>query len=124
MKTDPRIWQLAEAVHELTREKATTLPAWKDLSLSERQKAIAEAKLWLRAAMETGIAPLGERPSDDHSAVWVDDDGELWAEYQTSPPTPLHEAAILPLVWASEECSIKDELEERGIRFRLIGWSK
>jgi hypothetical protein len=124
MKTDPRVWQLAEAVHEITREKATKLPAWKDLVLSEREKVIAEAKLWLRAAMETGIAPLAERPTDKHDAVWMDDDGELWAEYQTSPPTPLEEAAILPLVWASEECRAKDELEARGIRFRLIGWSK
>ena len=42
---DPRARQLAEAVHGLAREKATT-----------------EARLWLRAAVEAGIAPPAVAP--------------------------------------------------------------
>lgn len=62
--TDPRIRQLAQAVHELARQKATKLPSWKDLSLSEREKVTVEAKLWLGAAVEAGIMPPAERPPD------------------------------------------------------------
>ena len=54
---DPRARQLAEAVHGLARQKATRLPAWQDLPISERDKATTEARLWLRAAVEAGIAP-------------------------------------------------------------------
>lgn len=61
-----------------------------------------------------------KRPSDDHAAVYLDDEGGLWAEYPTVPPSD----SILPLVWASEVCSSKHELEDRGYEFRVIGWSK
>jgi hypothetical protein len=64
------------------------------------------------------VAP--KRPSDDHAAVYLDDCDELWAEYPTSPPSD----AIVPLAWASEECRSKQEMEDRGVTFRVIGWSK
>ncbi|WP_405814589.1 hypothetical protein OG241_08290 [Streptomyces sp. NBC_01390] len=64
MTTDPRALQLAKNMHRLAREKATKLPEWKDLPLSEREKATTEARLWLRAAVEAGIAPLADRPAD------------------------------------------------------------
>ncbi|WP_329376107.1 hypothetical protein [Streptomyces sp. NBC_01483] len=63
-----------------------------------------------------------ERPTDDHNAVWLDDDGDLWGEYQTSPPS--YGDAILPLRWDSVECSSKQELEDQGVKFLFIGWSK
>ena len=59
---DPRARQLAEAVHGLAREKATKLPAWQNLPISEREKATTEARLWLRAAVEAGIAPPAVAP--------------------------------------------------------------
>jgi hypothetical protein len=122
MTADPRIRQLAEHLHRITREKADKLPAWNDLSLSDRERATAEARLWLRAAVEAGIAPLADRPSDKHDAVWLDSYGQLWGEYQTSPSS--HGDALLRLVWDSEVCSSKRELEEQGVEFRLIGWSE
>lgn len=120
--TDPRVHALAENMHRLAREKATKLPEWKDLPLSEREKATTEARLWLRAAVEAGIAPLADRPTGKHDAVWVDSYGQLWGEYQTSPSS--HGDAILRLVWASEVCSSKREMEDEGVEFRLIGWSE
>lgn len=117
--TDPRARQLAEAVHGIAREKATTLPAWPDLSLSERDKATAEAWLWLRAAVAAGIAPPVERPTDKHDAVYVDDEGLLYGEYRTIPRSD----SIIRLVWTNEMTESKDDLEDRGAKFRFLGWS-
>lgn len=116
--TDPRIRRLAEAVHELARQKATKLPTWPDLSLSEREKAVAEARLWLRAVVEAGIAPAAERPTDRHDAVYVDEEGLLYGEYRTSPPSD----CLVRLVWASEMAQSKGGLEDDGAEFRLLGW--
>ena len=70
----------------------------------------------------TRIVWADERPTPDHDAVLVDQHGQLWGEYQTSPPSPGD--AILRLVWEAAECSSKRELEDRGVEFRLIGWSQ
>ncbi|MFJ6729389.1 hypothetical protein ACIQPQ_31255 [Streptomyces sp. NPDC091281] len=64
MPADPRARRLAEAVHELARQKATRLPPWPDLPLSHREQAVTEARLWLRAAINTGIAPTDYRSED------------------------------------------------------------
>lgn len=61
---DPRARQLAEAVHGLARQKATKLLAWQDLPISERERGTTEARLWLRAAVEAGIAPPSERSGE------------------------------------------------------------
>ncbi|MFI6251486.1 hypothetical protein [Streptomyces sp. NPDC051016] len=114
--TDPRVRQLAEAAHRVAREKATKLPEWKDLPLSEREKATAEARLWLRAAVEAGIAPLAERPTDKHMAVYLDEQGFLYGEYDGDD--------ILRLRWVTEQAQSKREMEEQGAEFRLIGWSE
>ena len=119
---DPRARTLAEHLHRIVREKADNLPSWDDLALSERERAVADARLWLRAAIEAGIAPLADRPSDKHDAILLDNHGQIWGEYQTSPPS--HGDAILRLVWASEQCSSKQEIEAEGVEFRLIGWSE
>lgn len=47
---------------------------------------------------------------------------QLWGEYQTSPPS--YGDAVLRLVWESDEHSSKQELEDQGLEFRLIGWSQ
>lgn len=120
--TDPRARQLAEHRQRIAHEGISYLPAWGDLTGEEREQSIREAAKWLRAAVEAGIAPPAERPTDKHDAVWVDNHGQLWAEYQTSPSS--HGDAILRLVWASEQCSSKQEIEAEGVEFHLIGWSE
>lgn len=122
-KPDPRILQIAIRRQMIAHENDSNVPRWDQVAPEVRELLLAESAAWLRAAIETGVAPLAERPTDKHDAVWVDDEGFLWGEYQTSPPTPLSDAAILRLVWEREECSSKRELEEQGVQFRLIGWS-
>ncbi|MET7933455.1 hypothetical protein [Streptomyces sp. NPDC005322] len=119
---DPRARRLAEHRQRIAHEGTGYVPAWNDLTQEQRDQSIGEAANWLRAAVEAGLTPLGERPTDEHDAVWLDEQGGLWGEYQTSPPS--YGDAILPLVWASEECSSKRELEGQGLGFRLIGWSQ
>jgi hypothetical protein len=64
----------------------------------------------------------GSRPSDDHDAVYVDDEGLLYSEYRTAPRTD--EVYLLRLVWANEMAQSKAELERQGVVFRHIGWSR
>ncbi|MDL5205096.1 hypothetical protein [Streptomyces sp. ALI-76-A] len=122
--TDPRIRQLAEARQQHGHQPYGSTARWDNLKPDEQQLFLTEATAWLAAAVAAGIAPPAERPTPDHNAVWVDEEGFLYGEYQTSPPTPLAEAAILRLVWASEVCSEKREMEEQGTTFRLLGWSE
>ena len=122
MTTDPRIRQLAENHLRIAEDGTTSPRTWDDLHETEQNRRLWEAEAWLRAAIEAGIAPLAERPTDKHDAILLDNYGQIWGEYQTSPPS--HGDAILPLVWASEVCSSKRELEETGVEFRLIGWSE
>lgn len=123
MNNDTRALTLAIRRQMIAHEDDNRTPRWDQVPAEERDRLLAESAAWLRAAIETGIAPMLERPTDKHNAVWVDDEGFLWGEYQTSPPTPLAEAAILRLVWDRDECNSKSELEEQGVQFRLIGWS-
>ncbi|MEU6597903.1 hypothetical protein [Streptomyces flaveolus] len=118
MTSDPRIRQLAEARYR-NGYGATAADAWDNLDASLRQHLTNEAAAWLRAAVEAGIAPSAERPSDDHDAVYVDGEGLLYAEYRTVPVSD----AVLRLVWAGEMAESKGDLEARGVTFRLIGWS-
>ncbi|MFZ3592268.1 hypothetical protein [Streptomyces sp. BH104] len=121
--TDPRIRQLAESRYR-NGYGVTSEDAWDQLDPALKQHLTSEAGAWLRAAVAAGIVPSAERPTPDHSAVWVDEEGFVYGEYQTSPPTPLADAAILRLVWAGDVCSSKRELEDQGATFRLIGWSE
>ncbi|MFJ1993060.1 hypothetical protein [Streptomyces asiaticus] len=122
MSTDPRAWALAKARQGMAARESSITPGWDNLPEDTKKIRIGEAAEWLQAAVEAGIAPLAERPTDKHDAVWVDDDGWLWGEYQTVPSSDGD--AILRLVWESDECSSKRELEEQGVQFRLIGWSQ
>ncbi|MWA08815.1 hypothetical protein [Streptomyces sp. BA2] len=124
MSTDPRIRQLARRRQDMAHEEFSGNPSWEQLRSESKAVLLFEAEEWLRAAVEAGIAPTAERPSRDHSAVWVDEEGFLYGEYQTSPPTLLADAAILRLVWAGDVCSSKREMENQGAEFRLIGWSQ
>ncbi|WP_405673235.1 hypothetical protein [Streptomyces sp. NBC_01530] len=121
MTTDPRIRQLAESRYR-NGYGATAEDAWDTLDPVLRQRLIDEAAAWLRAAVEAGLMPTAERPTGKHDAILLDSYGQIWGEYQTSPPS--HGDAILRLVWASEQCSSKQEIEAEGVEFRLIGWSE
>lgn len=59
-------------------------------------------------------------PSDDHAAVWLDNHDQLWSDYPTSPPSD----AVLPMVWASEQTRSRADLEDQGVTFRRIGWTR
>lgn len=120
--TDPRARQLAEHRQRIAHEGISYLPTWDDLTSEQREQSTREAAAWLRAAIEAGIAPPADRPTPKRSAVWLDDEGFLYGEYQTVPSSDGD--AILRLVWASEQCSSKQELEDEGVEFRLIGWSE
>lgn len=119
--TDPRALALAKARQQIAHREYGSTADWSNFSGTEQRLLVEDAAAFLQAAIEAGIAPAAERPTDKHDAVWLDDDGWLWGEYQTSPSS--HGDAILRLVWESEQCSSKRELEEQGVQFRLIGWS-
>jgi hypothetical protein len=121
--TDPRIIQLAESRYR-NGYGVVGEEAWDGLDAYLKQQLISGAEAWLNAAVAAGLMPPAERPTSDHDAIWVDEQGFVYGEYQTSPPTPLADAAILRLVWESAECSSKRQMEEQGAEFRLIGWSK
>lgn len=121
MTIDPRALQLAQHRQRIANEGISYIPTWDDLTEEQREQSVREATNWLRAAVAAGLMPSAERPSPEHSAVWLDDEGFLYGEYQTSPPS--HGDALLRLVWASEQCSSKHEMEAEGAQFRLVGWS-
>jgi hypothetical protein len=60
------------------------------------------------------------RPSPDHSAIYMDGDRQVWSEYKTVPPSD----AVLPLVWAAEKASSREELADEGTVLRIVGWIK
>lgn len=114
MTTDPRALQLAQ--HRRTGYNPDCTP-WDQLDPDLRRRLLSEAAAWLRAAVEAGLMPPAERPTDRHMAVYLDEEGFLYGEYDGDD--------ILRLVWVSEQAQSKRELEaEHGAEFRLIGWSQ
>ncbi|MDQ1031355.1 hypothetical protein QF035_008937 [Streptomyces umbrinus] len=59
-------------------------------------------------------------PSDRHMAVYLDDTGELWSDYPTMPAGD----HVLPLVWAAGQTVSRQDLADRGVTLRRIGWCK
>lgn len=118
--TDPRALQLAQHRQRIAHDGLDEVTSWYALSKQDRDLMLAEAREWLRAAVEAGIAPLAERPTDKHDAVYVDDEGFLYGEYRTVPESD----SIVRLVWASEQAQSRGEMEDAGVEFRLIGWSQ
>lgn len=91
--------------------------------LSQNQAAELLAHYW--PAIEQHIREqigreLETTPGPQYAAVYLDDNDNLWADYPTSPPSD----SVLPLVWASEACESRSELEGRGYKLRVIGWSR
>ncbi|UOB09119.1 hypothetical protein MQE23_08640 [Streptomyces sp. HP-A2021] len=118
MSTDPRALQLAEARYR-NGYGAWAADAWDNLDAALRQHLIGEAAAWLKAAVAAGLVPPADRPTPEHDAVYVDDEGYLYSEYRTVPESD----SVVRLVWAREQAESKRALEEHGARFRLIGWS-
>ncbi|GAA1150340.1 hypothetical protein [Streptomyces javensis] len=63
------------------------------------------------AVCRTELVSTFGMPQVDRSAqyacVWLDDEGDVWADYPTADPT---EDLILPLVWAREQTDSRSEL--------------
>lgn len=113
---DPRIQKLAESRYR-NGYGAWAEDAWDTLDAALRQQLTNEAAAWLLAAVKAGLMPPAERPTDKHMAVYLDEEGLLYGEYDGDD--------ILRLVWVSEQAQSKRELEdEHGAEFRLIGWSE
>lgn len=117
--TDPRALQLAQHRQRIAHDGLDEVTSWYALSKADRDLMLAEAREWLRAAVEAGLVPPAERPTDEHDAVYVDDEGFLYGEYRTVPESD----SIVRLAWASEQAESRQELEDRGAEFRLLGWS-
>lgn len=71
----------------------------------------------VQAALTGGDPP---RPSPDHSAVYMDGDQAVWSEYKTVSESD----AVVPLVWAAEKTSSREELADAGTVLRIVGWIK
>lgn len=52
--------------------------------------------------------PLDAAPTGDHAAVWLDDEGGIWADYPTVPAGD----DVVPLVWAEETPVTRRKTEE------------
>lgn len=59
-------------------------------------------------------------PSDDHAAIYLDEDGDPWVEYLTRPRSD----HVVPLVIDSVEAVDRSELEARIGLLTRIGWCK
>ncbi|MFJ4091833.1 hypothetical protein ACIPYS_09645 [Kitasatospora sp. NPDC089913] len=54
-------------------------------------------------------------------ALWLDDEGGVWNDVPTAGGDGGD--LVLPLVHAREEAVSRRDLEERGHRLALLGWS-
>ncbi|GGR00696.1 hypothetical protein [Kitasatospora griseola] len=116
MEHDPRAEQLAAAYWRNTKWGSA---AWNRLKPEVRADLTAQADAWLRAAADAGVAVPAAAPSEDHTAVWLDDQGGVWNDVPASGGGDL----VLPLVHAREEAASRRDLEDRGHRLTLIGWT-
>ncbi|MFE2729413.1 hypothetical protein [Kitasatospora sp. NPDC059327] len=114
---DPRVEELAAAYWRDTRSGSA---AWERLKPEVRAELTERAGTWLRAALAAGIVAPDAAPSADHTALWLDDQGGVWNDVPTSGGGDL----ALPLVHAREEAVSRRDLEDRGHRLTLIGWTR
>lgn len=59
--------------------------------------------------------PPDVAPTGDHAAVWLDDEGRVWADYPTVPAGD----DVVPLVWAEEDPVARREIEEHYTLSRI-----
>lgn len=67
--TDPRALQLAKTRQQLAHRDVGSTADWNNFTASEQRLLVEEAATFLRAAVEAGIAPTVERPTDEQPAV-------------------------------------------------------
>ncbi|WP_328952562.1 hypothetical protein [Kitasatospora purpeofusca] len=118
MDHDPRAEQLATAHWHHTRPGSV---AWSRLKPEIRADLTHQADTWLQAAHQAGLLPPATAPSDDHTAVLLDDQGTVWAEVPTSDQG---QDLVLPLVYAQEEAVSRRDLADQGARLTHIGWTR
>lgn len=101
--------------------------AWRTATDSDENDAAQErgnaALLDMEAAIRLWIAQHPEAqkpPSDNHAATYLDSDGDLWAEYLTSPRS----GHVVPLQIAPVETVERADLEDRIGPLRPIGWHR
>ncbi|MET9398804.1 hypothetical protein [Kitasatospora sp. NPDC002965] len=116
---DPRAEQLAAAYWNHTRSGSA---AWTRLKPEVRAELTGQADAWLRAAQTAGIVAPAAAPSKDHTALWLDDQGGVWNDAPTTDGGD--DDLALPLVTAREEAVSRRDLEDRGHRLTLIGWTR
>jgi hypothetical protein len=117
---DPRVLALAAARQQISHEGVHN-PTWNELTTREQEGGLLDAWNYLHAAIRAGLAPAATPPTDKHMAVWVDDEGLLYADYPTVPAGD----DVLRVVWVNDEAVSRSELEtEHGATFTRIGWCK
>lgn len=95
-----------------------------DPPVSRRELAARGCVLSQIAVCRTDLVSTFGVPQVDRSAqcasVWLDSDGDVWADYPTADPD---EDLVLSLVWAREQTDSRSELADRGYVFTRVGWS-
>ncbi|MFD4905193.1 hypothetical protein [Kitasatospora purpeofusca] len=115
---DPRAEQLA-AAHWQARQSPV---AWNRLKPDVRTELTEQAGAWLRAPEQVDLVAPIAAPSEDHTALWLDETGGVWNDVPTSGGDGGD--LVLPLVHAREQATSRAELEDRGHHFTLIGWTR
>ncbi|MCI3279137.1 hypothetical protein [Streptomyces cylindrosporus] len=75
---------------------------------------------WLAEEARLHDPDTSTPPSADHAAIYLDEDGDPWIEYLTSPRSD----HVVPLQIVSVEAVDRTELEGRIGPLTLIGWCK
>lgn len=118
VRPDPRIRVLAAARQNLAADGSPITRTWDRLHPADQTVALHEAERFLTAAIRAGLIPSLEAPSDDHLAVWVDEEGYLYVDYPTEPGDDYVE----PLRTANEEAKSRRDMEDQGATFKHLGW--
>ncbi|WP_282206818.1 hypothetical protein [Kitasatospora fiedleri] len=116
MEHDPRAEQLATAYWSRTRPVA-----WNRLKSEVQAELVEQAGIWLHAALAAGLLAPATAPSEDHTALWLDDQGGVWNGVPTSDGD---DDLVLPLVHARDEATSRRDLADHGHRLTLIGWTR
>ncbi|MFJ2007966.1 hypothetical protein [Streptomyces chartreusis] len=112
--------ETAEPAHE-TDAAGTAVPSPAGVPATEQEQDEVSVEKPLTAATNAADAgvPDGVRalatppavgPTDEHDAIWLDDEGRVWSDYATVPVGD----DVLPMVWAKDEPVSRRKVEEHG----------
>lgn len=119
-RPDPRIRVLAAARQDLAADGSPIIRTWDRLHPLDQKVALHDAERYLTAAIRAGLIPSDTPPTEDHMAVWVDEEGFVYSDYPTEPGDDY----VVQLVTANAEAESRRDLEGRGATFTRIGWCK